>query len=213
VRAPFGGGIHGALYHSQSNESLFCNTPGLRVVVPSTPYDAKGMLRAAIRSDDPVLFFEHKRAYRVIKGEVPDNDYVVPIDKATTVREGDDIAIFTYGMMVHTAMEAAERLAKDSFECRIVDLRSLLPLDRDAIISAANDCGKVLVAQEANLHVSVASEVAAIVAENCFEHLDAPVMRIGGPEIPAMPYAHVLEAEYLITADKLEAELRELAAY
>lgn len=213
VRAPFGGGIHGALYHSQSNESLFCNTPGLRVVVPSTPYDAKGMLRAAIRSEDPVLFFEHKRAYRAIKGEVPDNDYVVAIDKAKTVREGDDIVIFTYGMMVHTALEAAERLAKDSFECRIVDLRSLLPLDRDAIIAAANDCGKVLVAQEANLHVSIASEVAAIVAENCFERLDAPVMRIGGPEIPAMPYAHVLEAEYLITADKLEAELRELAAY
>jgi 2-oxoisovalerate dehydrogenase E1 component beta subunit len=213
VRAPFGGGIHGALYHSQSNESMFCNTPGLRVIVPSTPYDAKGMLRAAIRSDDPVLFFEHKRAYRAIKGEVPDNDYVVAIDKAATVREGDDIVIFTYGMMVHTALEAAERLAKDGFECRIVDLRSLLPLDRDAIIAAANDCGKVLVAQEANLHVSVASEVAAIVAENCFEHLDAPVMRIGGPEIPAMPYSHVLEAEYLISTDKLEAELRELAAY
>ena len=213
VRAPFGGGIHGALYHSQSNEAMFCNTAGLRVIVPSNPYDAKGMLRAAIRCNDPVLFFEHKRAYRSIKGEVPDEEYVVDIDKAKTVREGDDIVIFSYGIMVHTAVEAAERLANDGFECRVVDLRSLLPLDRGAIISAAKDCGKVLVAQEANLHVSVSSEVSAIVAEHCFEHLDAPVMRIGGPEVPAMPFAHGLEAEYLVTADKLETKLRELAAY
>ena len=213
VRAPFGGGIHGALYHSQSNEALFCNTAGLRVVVPSDPYDAKGMLRAAIRSNDPVLFFEHKRAYRSIKGEVPDDDYVVALDKAKTVREGSDIVIFSYGIMVHTAVEAAERLANDGFECRVVDLRSLLPLDREAIIDSAKSCGKVLVAQEANLHVSVGSEVAAIVAENCFEYLDAPVMRIGGPEVPAMPFAHSLEAEYLVTADKLEKKLRELAAY
>lgn len=213
VRAPFGGGIHGALYHSQSIEAIFCGVPGLKVVVPSTPYDAKGLLISAVRDPDPVLFFEHKRAYRSVKGEVPDGDYTVPLGTAAVVREGRDIAIFTYGIMVHTALEAAERLAADGFECEIVDLRSLRPLDRDAIVAAARKCGKVMVAQEANLAVSVSSEVSAIVAEECFEHLDAPVMRIGGPEIPAMPFAHNLEDFYLVTPDKLEAALRKLAAY
>jgi 2-oxoisovalerate dehydrogenase E1 component beta subunit len=213
VRAPFGGGVHGALYHSQSIEAMFCGIPGLRVVVPSTPYDAKGLLISALRDPDPVLYFEHKRAYRSVKGEVPEGDYTVPLDRAAVVREGDDIAIFTYGIMVHTALEAAERLAADGFECEVVDLRSLRPLDRDAIIASARKCGKVMVAQEPNLAVSVSSEVSAIVAEECFEHLDGPVMRIGGPEIPAMPFAPALESFYLVTPDKLEAALRTLAAY
>jgi 2-oxoisovalerate dehydrogenase E1 component beta subunit len=213
LRAPFGGGVHGALYHSQSIEAIFCHIPGLRVVVPSTSYDAKGMLVAAVRDPDPVLYFEHKRAYRAIKGEVPDTEYVVPLDGARVAREGSDIAVFAYGMMVHTALEAAERLRLDGFECEVVDLRSLRPLDRATIISSAKKCGKVLVAQEANLSVSVASEVAAIVAEECFEYLDAPVMRIGGPEIPAMPFSPPLERYYLLTADKVESALRSLAAY
>jgi 2-oxoisovalerate dehydrogenase E1 component beta subunit len=213
LRAPFGGGIHGALYHSQSIEAMFCGVPGLKVVVPSTPYDAKGLLVSALRDPDPVLFFEHKRAYRSVKGEVPDDEYTVPLGTAAVVREGDDIAVFTYGMMVHTALEAAERLAADGFECEVVDLRSLRPLDREAIIRTARKCGKVMVAQEPNLAVSISSEVSAIVAEECFEHLDAPVMRIGGPEIPAMPFAHALEEFYLVTPDKLEAALRRLAAY
>jgi 2-oxoisovalerate dehydrogenase E1 component beta subunit len=213
LRAPFGGGIHGALYHSQSIEAMFCGVPGLKVVVPSTPYDAKGLLVSALRDPDPVLFFEHKRAYRSVKGEVPDDEYTVPLGTAAVVREGDDIAVFTYGMMVHTALEAAERLAADGFECEVVDLRSLRPLDREAIIRTARKCGKVMVAQEPNLAVSISSEVSAIVAEECFEHLDAPVMRIGGPEIPAMPYASALEEFYLVTPDKLEAALRKLAAY
>jgi 2-oxoisovalerate dehydrogenase E1 component beta subunit len=213
LRAPFGGGIHGALYHSQSIEAMFCGVPGLKVVVPSTPYDAKGLLVSALRDPDPVLYFEHKRAYRSVKGEVPDDEYTVPLGTAAVVREGDDIAVFTYGMMVHTALEAAERLAADGFECEVTDLRSLRPLDRAAIISSARKCGKVMVAQEPNLAVSISSEVSAIVAEECFEHLDAPVMRIGGPEIPAMPYASALEEFYLVTPDKLEAALRKLAAY
>jgi 2-oxoisovalerate dehydrogenase E1 component beta subunit len=213
LRAPFGGGIHGALYHSQSIEAMFCGVPGLKVVVPSTPYDAKGLLVSALRDPDPVLFFEHKRAYRSVKGEVPDDEYTVPLGTASVVREGDDIAVFTYGMMVHTALEAAERLAADGFSCEVVDLRSLRPLDRAAIIRTARKCGKVMVAQEPNLAVSISSEVSAIVAEECFEHLDAPVMRIGGPEIPAMPYASALEEFYLVTPDKLEAALRKLAAY
>ena len=213
VRAPFGGGVHGALYHSQSIEAIFCHIPGLRVVAPSTPYDAKGMIVSAIRNPDPVLYFEHKRAYRAIKGEVPDGEYTVPLDGARIAREGADIAVFTYGMMVHTVLEAAERMQRAGFECEVVDLRSLRPLDRDAIIASAKRCGKVLVAQEANLAVSVGSEVAAIVAEECFEYLDAPVMRIGGPEIPAMPYSPPLERFYLQTPDKVEAALRALAAY
>jgi 2-oxoisovalerate dehydrogenase E1 component beta subunit len=213
LRSPFGGGVHGALYHSQSIEAIFCHIPGLRVVVPSTPHDAKGMIVAALRDPDPVLYFEHKRAYRAIKGEVPEGDYTVPLDRAQIVRDGEDIAVFTYGMMVHIALEAAQRLSADGFECEIVDLRALRPLDRTAIVSSARKCGKVLVLQEANLSVSVASEVAAIVAEDCFDYLDAPVMRLGGLEVPAMPYSPPLEKAYMITPDKAEKALRELAAY
>jgi len=213
VRAPFGGGVHGALYHSQSIEAIFCHIPGLRVVVPSTPYDAKGMIVAALRDPDPVVYFEHKRAYRAVKGEVPDGEYTVALDRASVVREGEDIAVFTYGMMVHTTLEAAGRLVPDGFECEIVDLRSLRPLDHDTITRSARKCGKVLIVQEANLAVSVASEVAAIIAQDCFEYLDAPVMRLGGPEIPAMPFSPPLERFYLVTPDKVEASLRALAAY
>jgi 2-oxoisovalerate dehydrogenase E1 component beta subunit len=213
IRAPFGGGVHGGLYHSQSLEAMFCHVPGLRVVVPSTPYDAKGLLVAAIRDPDPVMYFEHKKAYRSVKGEVPDGDYTVPLDRAEVVRLGEDITVFTYGLMVTTALEAAERLAADSVSVEVVDLRSLRPLDRDTIVSSARKCGKVLVAQEANLVVSVSSEVSAIVAEECFEYLDAPVMRIGGPEVPAMPFAKSLEDAYLVDVDKLESKLRSLAEY
>jgi len=213
VRAPFGGGVHGALYHSQSIEAMFCHIPGLKVVVPSTPYDAKGMLRSALRDPDPVLYFEHKRAYRLIKGEVPDEEYTVPLDTAAVRREGDDIAIFTYGLMTHHCLEAAQSLAGDGFECEVVDLRSLRPLDRGRIVASARKCGKVLVVQEANLAVSVASEVAAIVAEECFEHLDAPVRRLGGPEVPAVPFSPPLEEFYMVTRAKIEAALRDLAAY
>ncbi|HYA01258.1 MAG TPA: alpha-ketoacid dehydrogenase subunit beta [Candidatus Binatia bacterium] len=213
IRAPFGGGVHGALYHSQSLEAMFCHVPGLKVVVPSTPHDAKGLLVAAIRDPDPVLYFEHKKAYRSIRGEVPEGDYTVPLGTARLAREGEDIALFTYGLMVHTALEAAQRLERDGFSVEVVDLRCLRPLDRGAIVRSARRCGKVLVAQEANLAVSVASEVSAIVAEECFEYLDAPVMRIGGPEVPAMPFARPLEDFYLVGTDKLEAKLRQLARY
>lgn len=213
LRSPFGGGVHGALYHSQSIEAIFAHIPGLRVVVPSTPYDAKGMIISALRDPDPVLYFEHKRCYRAIKGEVPEGEYTVPLDRARIAREGSDIAVFSYGMMVHTSLEAAERLAADGFSCEVTDLRSLRPIDREAIVTSARKCGKVLVVQEANLAVSVAAEVAAIIAEECFDYLDAPVMRLGGPEIPAMPYSPPLEAFYLVTPNKVEAKLRELAAY
>jgi 2-oxoisovalerate dehydrogenase E1 component beta subunit len=168
---------------------------------------------AAIRDPDPVLYFEHKRAYRSIRGEVPEEEYTVPLDRARVARAGDDIAVFTYGLMVQTALHAAERLSADGFSVEVVDLRSLRPLDRASIVESARRCGKVLIAQEANLAVSVSSEVAAIVAEECFEYLDAPVMRIGGPEVPAMPFAKSLEDAYLVDVDKLEAKLRSLARY
>jgi 2-oxoisovalerate dehydrogenase E1 component beta subunit len=213
VRAPFGGGVHGALYHSQSMEAMFCHIPGLKVVVPSTPHDAKGLLRSAIRDPDPVLYFEHKRAYRLIKGEVPEDEYTEPLGRAAVRRSGDDIAVFSYGLMVHFCLEAAEALSRDGFECEVVDLRSLRPLDRQAIVDAAKKCGKVLVVQEANLAVSVASEVAAIVAEECFEYLDAPVRRLGGPEVPAVPFSPPLEEFYMVNPAKVEHALRELAAY
>jgi 2-oxoisovalerate dehydrogenase E1 component beta subunit len=213
VRAPFGGGVHGALYHSQSIEAMFCSVPGLKVVVPSTPHDAKGLLRAAIRDPDPVLYFEHKRAYRLLKGEVPDEDYVEEIGKAKVVREGEDIAIFSYGLMTHFCADAAEKLAADGFSCEVVDLRTLRPLDRAQIVASGRKCGKVMVVQEANLAVSVASEVAAIVAEECFEYLDAPVMRLGGPEIPGVPFSPPLEEFYMLTPAKIETALRKLAAY
>jgi len=213
VRAPYGGGVHGALYHSQSMEAMFCHIPGLKVVVPSTPYDAKGLLRSAIRDPDPVLYFEHKRAYRLIKGEVPEEEFTVPLGRAATVREGDDIAIFSYGLMTRFCVEAADAIAADGFDCAVVDLRTLRPLDLEAIVGAARRCGKVLVVQEANLAVSVASEVAAIVAEECFEYLDAPVMRLGGPEIPAVPFSPPLEEFYMLNPAKIETRLRELAAY
>lgn len=213
VRAPFGGGIHGALYHSQSNEAMFCHIPGLKVVVPSTPGDAKGLLISAIRDPDPVLYFEHKRAYRLIRGEVPEGEHMVDIGTADVKRTGDDIAVFSYGLMVHHCLEAANALSQDGFECEVVDLRSLRPLDRATIVSSARKCGKVLIVQEANLAVSIASEVAAIIAEDCFENLDAPVRRLGGPEVPGVPFSPPLEEFYMITPSKIEAALRDLAAY
>lgn len=193
VRAPFGGGIHGALYHSQSVEAMFAGTPGLKIVIPSTPYDAKGLLKAAIRDPDPVLFFEHKRAYRLIKGEVPTDDYTLPIGKADVKREGDDVTVITYGLAVHFALQAAERLAKDGIETHILDLRTVYPLDQEAIIEAARKTGKILLITEDNKEGSIMGEVAAIIAEHCLFELDAPIKRLAGPDVPAMPYSPTME--------------------
>ncbi|MEK4521796.1 alpha-ketoacid dehydrogenase subunit beta [Psychrobacillus sp. FSL W7-1457] len=212
-RAPFGGGIHGALYHSQSVEAIFANQPGLKIVIPSTPYDAKGLLKAAIRDEDPVMFFEHKRAYRLIKGEVPDGDYTIEIGKADVKREGEDITVITYGLAVHFALQAAERLEKDGISAHILDLRTIYPLDKDSIIEAASKTGKVLLVTEDNKEGSVISEVAAIIAENCLFDLDAPIMRLAGPDVPAMPYAPTMEKFFMINPDKVEKAMRELAEY
>ncbi|MFA9556002.1 alpha-ketoacid dehydrogenase subunit beta [Evansella sp. AB-rgal1] len=213
IRAPYGGGVHGALYHSQSIEAIFANVPGLKIVMPSTPYDVKGLLKSAIRSDDPILFFEHKRAYRLIKGEVPVEDYILPIGKADVKREGEDITVITYGLCVHFAMQAAENLAKEGYEAHILDLRTVYPLDKEAIIEAARKTGKVLLLTEDNKEGSIISEVSAIIAENCLFELDAPIKRLAGPDIPAMPYAPTMEKYFMVNPDKVEAAMKELAEF
>ncbi|PJN88885.1 alpha-ketoacid dehydrogenase subunit beta [Bacillus sp. mrc49] len=213
IRAPYGGGVHGALYHSQSVEAIFANQPGLKIVMPSTPYDVKGLLKAAIRDEDPVLFFEHKRAYRLIKEEVPDDDYVLPIGKADIKREGDDVTVITYGLCVHFALQAAEKLASDGISVHILDLRTVYPLDQEAIIEAAAKTGKVLLITEDNKEGSIISEVSAIIAENCLFDLDAPIMRLAGPDVPAMPYSPALEKSFMVNPEKVEKALRDLAAY
>lgn len=214
VRAPYGGGIHGALYHSQSVEAFFAHVPGLKVVVPSTPYDVKGMIKSAIADPDPVMFFEHKKTYRLIKGEVPDGDYTVPIGVADIKRSGDDLTIITYGMMMHLALEAAEIIAReDGVEAEVVDLRTVRPLDTEAILASARKTGKVLILHEDNLTGGIGGEIAALIAEHAFEHLDGPVMRLAGPDVPAMPFAPTLEDVFMPNTEKIVAKLRELAGY
>ncbi|EIB8157481.1 alpha-ketoacid dehydrogenase subunit beta [Listeria monocytogenes] len=213
IRAPFGGGVHGALYHSQSVEKVFFGQPGLKIVVPSSPYDAKGLLKAAIRDNDPVLFFEHKRAYRLLKGEVPETDYIVPIDEANVVREGDDITVITYGLAVQFAQQAAERLAAEGVEAHILDLRTIYPLDQEAIIEATKKTGKVLLVTEDNKQGSIISEVAAIISEHCLFDLDAPIARLAGPDTPAMPFAPTMEKHFMINPDKVADAMKELAEF
>ncbi|AFS70034.1 MULTISPECIES: alpha-ketoacid dehydrogenase subunit beta [Exiguobacterium] len=213
IRAPFGGGIHGALYHSQSVEAMFNSTPGLKIVIPSNPYDAKGLLKAAIRSNDPVLFFEHKRGYRLLKGEVPDGDYTVEIGKADVKREGEDLTVITYGLCVQFALEAATRLEKDGIDVHILDLRTVYPIDREAVVAAARKTGKVLLVTEDNKEGSVMSEVSAIIAEEALFDLDAPIERLCGPDVPAMPYAPTMEKFFNVSSEKIEDKIRTLHAY
>ncbi|MDA3115812.1 alpha-ketoacid dehydrogenase subunit beta, partial [Staphylococcus pseudintermedius] len=213
IRAPFGGGIHGALYHSQSIESVFTSTPGLTVVIPSTPYDAKGLLLASIASNDPVLFFEHKKAYRLLKEEVPEGYYTVPLGKADVKRQGSDITVFSYGLAVNYCLQAADLLKGEAIDVEVVDLRTVYPLDQQTIIECAKKTGKCLLVTEDNKEGSVMSEVAAIIAENCLFDLDAPVMRLAGPDVPAMPFSPPLEDEFMINPDKIKNKMRELAQF
>jgi 2-oxoisovalerate dehydrogenase E1 component len=212
VRAPMGGHAHGALYHSQSIEARFA-TPGLKIVIPSSPYEAKGLLLAAIRDPDPVLFFEHKRLYRMFKEPVPKGEYLIPLQVARTAREGTDISVFCYGLMVHYATEAAKNLEADGVSVEIVDLRTVYPLDRDAIIASAKKTGKCLVLYEDNFSVSIGSEVAALIADEAWRWLDAPVKRFGGLDVPSMPYAMPMEEYFMPTPDKITKVLQDLAAF
>ena len=213
VRIPYGGGIHGGLYHSQNVESYFFHTPGLKVVAPATPYDAKGLLKASIRDNNPVVFVEHKKTYRLVRGEVPDDEYVLPIGEADVKRNGTDVTVVTYGLMLHYCLEAADTLSQEGVSAEVVDLRTLKPLDRDAILSSVKKTGKALIVHEDNITGGVGAEVSALLAEEAFEYLDGPVTRLCGPDIPTMPFAPTLEDVYMPNTDKIAAALRKLAAY
>jgi len=212
VRAPMGGHAHGALYHSQSIEARFA-TPGLKIVIPSSPYEAKGLLLAAIRDPDPVLFFEHKRLYRMFKEPVPKGEYLIPLQVARTAREGTDISVFCYGLMVQYATEAARNLEAEGVSVEVVDLRTVYPLDKDAIIASARKTGKCLVLYEDNFSVSIGSEIAALIADEAWRWLDAPVKRLGGLDVPSMPYASSMEEYFMPNPEKITQALTELAKY
>jgi 2-oxoisovalerate dehydrogenase E1 component beta subunit len=214
VRAPYGGGVHGALYHSQSIEAFYGHIPGLKVVVPSTPYDATGMLRAAIDDPDPVLFLEHKRTYRLIKGDVPDEPFVVPIGKADVKREGDDLSVISYGLMLHVCLEAASRLQDhEGVEAEVVDVRTINPLDTETILASVRKTGKAMVVYEDNRTYGAGAEIAATIAEEAMFDLDGPIVRIGGPDVPAMGFATNLEHAFLPDADRIYTHMLELARF
>ena len=213
LRTPHGGGVRGALYHSQSMEAYFYHTPGLKVIVPATPFDAKGLLKSAIRDDDPVIFLEHKRTYRLVQGEVPDEEYTLPIGKADVKRQGTDITVVTYGLMVHHCLEAAQELESEGVSCEVVDVRTLRPLDKDTILESVTKTGKALVVHEDNKFGGVGGEIAATISEEAFESLDGPVTRLAGPEVPAMPYSPPMEDMYMLSSAKIADAIRKLSAY
>lgn len=213
LRAPQGGGVRGGLYHSQTVEAFFAHTPGLKVVTPSTPYDTKGLLKSAIRDDDPVVFLEHKRTYRLVRGEIPEKEYVLPLGVADVKLEGKDISVITYGLMVHHCLEAARILENEGVSVEILDLRTIRPLDIQSILDTAKKTGKVLIVHEDSKALGIGAEVAAIIAEQAFEHLDAPITRRAGPEVPAMPFSPTLEALYMQNAEAIASSMRDLAAY
>jgi 2-oxoisovalerate dehydrogenase E1 component beta subunit len=200
VRTPFGGGIRGGLYHSQSPEALFVHVAGLKVVAPSNPYDAKGLLLAALRQPDPVLFFEPKRLYRAARGEVPEGDYEVPLSVAQVVRPGQQLTVIAWGAMVPEALTAVEQAAAAGIDCELIDLRTLWPLDIDCITQSARKTGRVVVVHEAARTCGLGAEISALIQERCFVHLEAPVMRVTGWDTP-FPYA--LEEEYLPLAPRI----------
>jgi 2-oxoisovalerate dehydrogenase E1 component beta subunit len=212
VRGPCGGGVHGGPFHSQNPEAYFMNVPGLKIVAPATPTDAKGLLTAAIRDPDPVLYLEHKFLYRRIKEDVPEGELVVPIGKARLARAGKDVSIVTYAAMLHVALDAAEAAAKDGIEVEVLDLRTLLPLDEDAVLATAARTGKVIVLHEATRTGGPGGEIAALIAERAFEHLDAPIVRVTPPDTP-VPYSPPLEEYFLPDAEKVGNAIRALHEY
>jgi 2-oxoisovalerate dehydrogenase E1 component beta subunit len=213
IRLPTGGYIHGGPYHSASTEAWFAHVPGLKIVAPSTPSDAKGLIKSAVRDNNPVMFFEFKYLYRRVKGEVPEGDITVPIGKGDVKREGGDVTIITYGSTVHFSLEAAEKVSRENgIETKVVDLRTLLPLDRDLIIDSVRATGKVLIVHEDTLTGGVGGEVAALIAEHAFQDLDAPVKRLGALDAP-VPFAPTLEAAHLPDTERIVHALRELIRY
>ena len=212
VRAASGGGVHGGPFHSQNPEMWFVRTPGLKVVAPATAYDAKGLIKSAIRDNDPVLFFEHKALYRRIKEDLPSEEFTVPIGKAKVVREGKDLTIVTYGAMVWVALEAARKLAEEGASVEVVDLRTLLPLDRETVCDSVKKTSKALLLHEDTRTGGMAGELAATISESVFEHLDAPIVRVTAPDTP-VPYSPPLEEAFLPNAAKVIEKARWLCRY
>jgi 2-oxoisovalerate dehydrogenase E1 component beta subunit len=212
VRAPSGGGIHGGPFHSQNPEMWFVRTPGLKVVAPATAYDAKGLIKAAIRDNDPVIFFEHKGLYRRIKEDLPAEDYTVPIGVAKVAREGRDLSIITYGAMVWTALEAAGKLAEEGASVEVVDLRTLVPLDRETVCASVKKTSKALLLHEDTRTGGMAGELAATLTEAVFEHLDGPIVRVTAPDTP-VPYSPPLEEAFLPNVEKVVEKARWLWRY
>ncbi len=215
IRAPCGGGVHGALYHSQSIEAFYAHVPGLKVVMPSTPADAAGLLRSAVRDPDPVLFLEHKKTYRAVKGLVPADPYLIPIGSAEVKRAGTDLTCISYGYAMHTCLEAASRLQEDEgVSVEVVDVRSLAPLDRATILDSVRSTSRAMVVYEDNRTYGAGAEIASTIAEEAMFDMDAPIVRIGGPDIPAMPFAGPLEHFYMEPEpDQVYRRMRELAAF
>jgi 2-oxoisovalerate dehydrogenase E1 component beta subunit len=213
IRVCCGGGVGGGLYHSQENASWFVHEPGLKVVMPSTAYDAKGMLLAAIRDPDPVLYFEHKKLYRTSKGEVPEGDYTVPIGPAAVRREGRDLTILTYGYMTQLSLEAADQISKRGIEAEIVELRTLAPIDKETILNSVRKTSKCLIVHEDKRTMGFGAELSAIVSEEAFEDLDGPILRVTGPDIPPIAFSPPLEKAWLVNTEKILAAVEKLAAY
>lgn len=213
IRAPYGGGIGGGLYHSQSVEGFFARVPGLKVVIPSNPYDAKGLLKSAVRDPNPIMFFEPKKGYRLIRGEVPDGEYTVPIGPANISRPGNDLTIFAYGMMHYYALQAAEKVAAEGIQAEVVDLRTLYPVDKATVLQSVKKTGKALIVYEDNLTGGYGAEISAILADEAFSDLDAPVRRLAGPDVPAVPFSHPLQDWYMVNTDKIVEAVRSLARY
>ena len=214
IRSPYGAGIHGGPYHSQSVEAFYAHVPGLKVICVATPYDAKGLLKAAIRDPNPVIFLEHKKAYRSIKQEVPDEDYSLPIGAAEVKREGTDVSVISYGMMMHHSLKAAEAVEQeDGLSVEVIDLRSISPWDKKCVLNSVKKTGKALVVYEDNITGGFGAEVAATIAQDGFEYLDGPVTRVASPDVPIAPYAGGLEEFVLPNPEKIAAAIRKLAAY
>jgi 2-oxoisovalerate dehydrogenase E1 component beta subunit len=213
IRAPFGGGVHGALYHSQSIEAFYAHVPGLKVVVPYTPADAKGLLKSAIRDPDPVLFLEHKKMYRLVRGEVPEGDYTVPIGPAEIRRRGGDLSIFAYGLMLHESLQAAEALIRQGVDAEVVDVRTLRPLDTRTILDSVSRTSRALIVHEDNRFGGFGAEIAATIAEEGFRYLDAPPTRLCAPDVPAVPFSSPFEEWFMPNAEKIAAAARALLAY
>ncbi len=210
IRTPYGGGIKGGHYHSQSPEALFIHVAGLKVIAPSTPYDAKGLLLAALRQPDPVLFFEPKRIYRAARGEVPEGDYTIEIGKANVVREGTDVTVIAWGAMLHEATTAVDGAAEKGISCELIDLRTLWPLDIDCIVASAQKTGRVVVVHEAARTCGLGAELSSLIQERCFVHLEAPVKRVTGWDTP---FPYTLENEYLPRAPRILDGIEEVAGF